>query len=156
MKLKLICVGTKPPAWIQTGIDEYAKRIPKHWHFEQTLVPGANRHTQAKAQDYQLVEAKHIEAALLPSAKIIAFDERGESISTQQLAKSLSDWQMHGIDVNWIIGGTDGLADSLKAKANAIWSLSAFTLPHALARLFIVEQLYRATSLLTGHPYHRA
>jgi 23S rRNA (pseudouridine1915-N3)-methyltransferase len=156
MKLKLIYVGTKPPTWIQTGIDEYTKRIPKHWHFEQVLVPGAHRQSNGNAVDYQLTEAKNIEATLTPGATIITFDEHGKSISTEQLATTLGDWQMQGIDANLIIGGADGLAEGLKAKADARWSLSALTLPHALARLLVVEQLYRAASLLAGHPYHRS
>ena len=156
MKLKLIYVGTKPPSWIQTGIDEYTKRLPKHWHFEQVLVPGAHRTANGNAHDYQLTEAKHIETALIPGSKVIAFDEHGKTLSTEQLAASLHDWQMQGIDMSFVIGGADGLAEGFKAKAHAIWSLSALTLPHALARLLVTEQLYRAASLLAGHPYHRS
>lgn len=156
MKLKLICVGTKPPAWIQTGLDEYTKRIPKHWHFEQVLVPGAHRTPNGNPQDYQLTEAKHIETALIPGGKHIAFDEHGKSLSTEELATTLNHWQMQGIDMNFLIGGADGLAPRLKTHAHAVWSLSALTLPHALARLLVVEQLYRAASLLAGHPYHRS
>ncbi len=156
MKIKLITVGTKPPSWIQTGIDEYTKRLPKHIHFEQVLVAGAHRTQNTSAQTYQHIEAKAIESVLLPHAKTIAFDERGDAFSTQQLATYVSEWQMQAVDINWVIGGADGLADTLKAKADALWSLSALTLPHALARLLVIEQLYRASTLLAGHPYHRS
>jgi len=156
MKLKLICVGAKPPAWIQMGLDDYTKRLPKHWHMTQILVPGAVRQRHGQAQDYQAIEAKQIEAVLTPGATLILFDEQGKPLSTQQLTDTLQNAQMQGSDIDWVIGGADGLASSLKARADALWSLSACTLPHALARLLVIEQLYRAASLMAGHPYHRS
>lgn len=155
MRLKLICVGAKPPTWIQTGIDEYTKRLPKHWHVEQRLLAGADRTRPASALDYQLAEAKLIQAALTPGAKTVVLDEHGQSFSSQTLADTLATWQMHDGHIDFVIGGADGLAPTLIQQAYTSWSLSQLTLPHALARLLLIEQLYRAASLISGHPYHR-
>ena len=100
-------------------------------------------------------EAVKITAAIPKGSRIIALDERGKDQTTQNLATQLADWRQEGFDITFLIGGADGLDPSLKEKAQAIWRLSSLTLPHAMARVLLVEQLYRAWTILQGHPYHR-
>jgi len=103
----------------------------------------------------RLKEAIKILAAIPKGSQIIALDERGKDQTTQQLSKQLASWRQDGLDITFLIGGADGLDPSLKESAHAMWRLSSLTLPHAMARLILIEQLYRAWTILQGHPYHR-
>ena len=146
MRVTILSVGHKMPAWIQEGFHEYAKRMPPEVRVELVeLKPGK---TPAE-------EGKRMLAALPNSAKVIALDERGKSISTQALSAMLAGWMGDGSHPVFAIGGADGLADDVKRRADQVVSLSALTLPHQLVRVLLAEQLYRAWSILARHPYHR-
>lgn len=154
MKLSLFVVGKKAPDWIQTGIEHYQKQLPSSINFRLVGIEAQNR----KLKDIQQIkntEGKLLIDACSGSNIVIAFDEKGSQQSTKDLAKHLNSWQHNGDNVALLIGGADGLSDECKSNASNIWSLSKLTLPHLMARLLVVEQLYRANSLLTNHPYHR-
>lgn len=147
------------PAWITAGFNEYAKRMPRDMPLMLTeLKPEARRDEPGSGAALRVLdkEAQRIDAALPKGALTVVLDEAGKSVSTQQLAQRLTQWRGQGRDVAFVIGGADGTAARLKARADWLWSLSALTLPHALVRVVLAEQLYRAVSLLNNHPYHRA
>ena len=146
MKLWVVAVGHKMPQWVETATQDYVKRMPRDCAIEiKELKPDIN---PAK-------EAIKIKEALPKGALIIALDERGTDLSTAQMAKQMDHWRTLGTDVVLLIGGADGLDPELKKEAHAMWRLSSLTLPHAMARVLLVEQLYRAWTILQGHPYHR-
>ena len=156
MKVRLIAVGTRMPAWIRDGFDEYARRMPRECSLELVEVPVAERGKNADIARLKRTEADRIIKALPRDALVIAFDEGGESLSTEGWSKALAGWLQQGRDVAWIIGGPDGLAPEVLARADRRWSLSKLTLPHPLVRVLVAEQLYRAWTLVTNHPYHRS
>jgi 23S rRNA (pseudouridine1915-N3)-methyltransferase len=146
MRLTIISVGHKMPDWVATATQDYVKRMPADCGIEiKEIKPDLS---PAK-------EALKIAASIPKGARVIALDERGKDQTTQQLATQLANWRQEGIDIVFLIGGADGLDTSLKENAQALWRLSSLTLPHAMARVLLVEQLYRAWSILQGHPYHR-
>jgi len=153
MQLSLCAVGRKMPAWVQQGADEYQKRLPRQWQFTVRETAQANLATAAlnKAKEDEFL------TALLPDkGHVVALDNRGKSWSTQDLSVQLQLWQELGKPVSLIVGGPDGLSDELVARSDQQWSLSPLTFPHPLVRVIVVEQLYRAHSMLINHPYHRA
>jgi len=155
MHIHIIAVGQKMPAWVSSGYDEFIKRLPKEFTpILKEIVPGR----RSKNSDLQRAieeEGDRILQAIPRDCLVVALDERGKPWTTRQLADQMSDWTGSGRDVALIIGGADGLAKSVKQRADMNWSLSALTLPHALVRVVLAEQLYRAWSLITNHPYHR-
>ena len=155
MRLTILSVGHKAPAWVQEGFNEYARRMPAEARIELVEVKpeerGAGRST-ARAKE---LEGERILAALPPGATLIALDERGKAVTTQGLSVMLSDWMREGTHPAFAIGGADGLSDAVKQRAGKLVSLSALTLPHAMVRVILAEQLYRAWSILARHPYHR-
>ena len=158
MKLKLIAVGHKMPGWIQAGFDEYAKRMPRECRID--LIELAPSHRPNKPSDADINKAMADESARMlakvdAADHVVALDERGKSFSSQKLAQAFDTWMLSGQNVALLIGGADGLHADCKARANQMWSLSAGTLPHALVRVILAEQLYRAWSIRAGHPYHR-
>ncbi|MEO7760906.1 MAG: 23S rRNA (pseudouridine(1915)-N(3))-methyltransferase RlmH [Casimicrobiaceae bacterium] len=155
MRVRVIAVGQRLPAWIETGCEEYVKRMPREWNFDLVSLKGVTRVEGKPAAEAMRAEAKQIEAAIPDGFWRIALDERGKQATTAELAGYLRAWRQDGRDVALIIGGADGLDPALKEGAQQVLALSALTLPHGLARLLLVEQLYRASSLLQGHPYHR-
>lgn len=160
MKLLIVAVGQKIPAWAQTAFDDYAKRFPSNMPLHCHTIKTEPRSGGKTTQQLQQAEAQRIQAAIASHANkpayIVALDERGTGLNTQQLAKKLHHWQQTGDDVALIIGGPDGLAPELRSQAHTCLRLSDLTLPHALARVVLVEQLYRAWSINANHPYHRA
>lgn len=154
MKLLVLAVGQRLPGWAQTACDDYASRFPKDLRLSVKTVKAETRDGRPAAA---LMEAERlrIEAALPAGARIVALDERGDTLTTAALAKTLQRWQHDAVDVALLIGGPDGLAPALRDKAFARIRLSDLTLPHALARVLLLEQLYRAWSINAGHPYHR-
>ena len=156
MRIRVVAIGHRLPAWVEAGCDEYAKRMPREWSFELVALKSAARVEGKPATDVMRIEAKLIEAALPPDHLRIVLDEHGKAVTTAELAGTLRGWRQDGRNAAFIIGGADGLDPALKEKADQLIALSALTLPHALARLVLVEQLYRAATLLQGHPYHRA
>jgi 23S rRNA (pseudouridine1915-N3)-methyltransferase len=144
------------PAWADAAFDEYARRMPREARVELVEVKPERRSTAAGAQALLAREASRIESALPSACTRIVLDERGSVLTSVQLARALDQWRSRGQDLAFLIGGADGLAASLKSSAAARISRSSFTLPHALARVVLAEQLYRAHSISAGHPYHRA
>ena len=155
MKINLIAIGKKMPDWISHGIEHYKKQLPKNYNFTITALESQNRKS-ISAENTKNLEEKLILDAASGSTILIAFDELGKQQSSKELSKSIEKWQLEGDSVAMIIGGADGLSSELKQKCNLIWSLSNLTLTHSMARLLLVEQLYRGHSLITNHPYHRS
>ena len=155
MRINLIAIGKKMPDWISHGIEHYKKQLPKNYNFTITALESQNRKS-ISAENTKNLEEKLILDAASGSSLLIAFDELGKQQSSKELSKSIEKWQLEGDSVAMIIGGADGLSSELKQKCNLIWSLSNLTLTHSMARLLLVEQLYRGHSLLTNHPYHRS
>jgi 23S rRNA (pseudouridine1915-N3)-methyltransferase len=156
MKLVLVAVGQRQPAWADAAFDDIAKRFAAECRLELKAVKTEPRTSGKTAQAMMAAEAERIEAAVPKGARRVILDERGERRSTAQLAERLRFWLGDGRDVALVIGGPDGLDASLKASADETLRLSDLTLPHALARVLLAEALYRAWSLLNNHPYHRA
>ncbi len=155
MQIDLIAVGKRMPAWIETAVKEYSKRLPKNIQFKIVEIAPALRGKNNNVEYYKKKEQENIELALTPKAIIIALDERGESMSSEKLANQLQAWNDEQQHISIIIGGADGLTDEIKKKANHIWALSRMTMPHGLARVMLVEQIYRAWAIIQSHPYHR-
>ncbi|MDG2395641.1 23S rRNA (pseudouridine(1915)-N(3))-methyltransferase RlmH [Candidatus Thioglobus sp.] len=154
MKINLIVIGKKMPDWIQTGINHYQKQLPSQLNFSLIALDAQKRKGKNIEQIKEL-EGDLIIKAAKDSSLVIAFDEHGKQNTTKTMAQQLGNWQQNGENVSLIIGGADGLSNAVKSCANQLWGLSNLTLPHSMARLLAVEQLYRAHSLLTNHPYHR-
>ena len=155
MKIRLLAVGRKMPRWIQSGFDEYARRLPAESRLELVEMPPGKRSGTADAGMARAAEAEQIQRRLGRNDRLIVLDEQGSRIDTRCLAEWYGDWLMQGRDVALVIGGADGLAPALLEAAESSWSLSPLTLPHGLVRVVVAEQLYRAWSLRSGHPYHR-
>ena len=156
MKARLIAVGERAPEWVATGYADYARRL-SHWlPLELVEIPpgmrGRNRDPARATSD----EGSRVIAALPKSAHVVALDGNGKMYASDQLARRLEHWRGQGRDLAFLIGGPEGHAPDVLAAVHETWSLGPLTLPHMLVRLVVAEQLYRAASLLTNHPYHRA
>ena len=143
------------PDWIADGIEHYKKQLPKNYNFIITTIESQSRKSNSPEQTKSLEERLILEAAS-DSTLLIALDEQGKQQTSKELSKSIEKWQLNAESVALIIGGADGLSSELKQKCNLIWGLSSFTLTHSMARLLLVEQIYRGYSLLSNHPYHRS
>lgn len=155
MRLLVVSVGHKMPDWITAGFNEYAKRMPREAKIELLEIKPEPRSTGKTTLQIMEAEAQRILSALPQNCLRIALDERGAQPTTKQLAAQMQGWMQAGRDIAFIIGGADGLHDTVKQAAQQQLALSALTLPHAFVRLLLAEQLYRAHSLLHNHPYHR-
>ena len=154
MKLMIVAVSLRVPEWAQTAWDDYAKRFPPELKVELKAVKTEPRGSKTVDSIYA-AEASRIEAAIPKGSRIVALDERGTALSTMALAGKLKSWQLESDDVALVIGGPDGLDPAFKQAAHERIRLSDLTLPHAFARVLLIEQLYRAWSINAGHPYHR-
>ncbi|GMG86451.1 23S rRNA (pseudouridine(1915)-N(3))-methyltransferase RlmH [Biformimicrobium ophioploci] len=160
MKIRILAVGGKMPAWVDAGYAEYAKRLPRELSLEVVELPLGHRgQKNSPGQTAKAIE-KEGEAMLAALAKggrdhVVALDVKGKPWSTEQLAEQLANWQQLGTNVSLLVGGPDGLAPDCLAKASQRWSLSNLTLPHPLVRVLLAEQIYRAHTVLAGHPYHK-
>ena len=155
MKLLIVAVGHRMPGWIADGFREYAQRMPPELRLELREIKPEARTANRATDAIMAAERQRIEAALPKDARLVALDERGRDWSTQQLAEALPQWQRDARDVAFVIGGADGLASDLVKRAQLVLSFGAMTWPHMLARAMLLEQLYRASAILAGHPYHR-
>ncbi|MDR2837277.1 MAG: 23S rRNA (pseudouridine(1915)-N(3))-methyltransferase RlmH [Azonexus sp.] len=154
MKLCVLAVGHRQPAWVSEGCAEYVKRMPRE--LPLTVVDIKPEPRGAKTREQLLTAEKQRLREHLPNhCRLVVLDEKGDSLTTLQLARRLETWMQDGRDVALLIGGADGLDEELKTAAAERLSLSSLTLPHGLARLLLCEQLYRAVSVLKNHPYHR-
>jgi len=155
VKLLLVAVGERMPEWVEAGFADYARRFPRRARLELVEIRPERRGPTRTAAQARAAEARRIEAALPARCRRIALDERGEALTTGELARLMERWLADGRDVAWLAGGPDGLDASLKAGAERVLQLSRLTLPHALVRVVLAEQLYRALTILDNHPYHR-
>ena len=157
MKFRIVAVGHRMPAWINAGFDEYAQRMPRDARIELIEIKPAARSGggDKSTQQWLAIEAVRICAAMTTRAYKVVLDERGKALATADLARRIERWKQDGVNIEFIIGGADGTAQAVREDADLVLSLSTLTLPHGLCRVMLAEQLYRAMSLLAGHPYHR-
>lgn len=153
MSVALLSIGKRMPSWVEQGCNEYSKRLPAQWQFQLRELAQAKNDT---AELRMAAESKTILAAIPHKSHLVALDNRGSTWTTEQLADQLQSWLELGKPLTFVIGGPDGLHDNVRTQANQLVSLSPLTFPHPMVRIIWLEQLYRAHSLLTNHPYHRA
>jgi len=156
MRIHLIAVGQRMPGWVNTAYQDFARRLPGEYRLNLVELAAGKRGKNADIARAIADEGKRMLEALPKDCLVIALDEHGREWSTKDLTTQLADWSQGGRDVALLIGGADGLAAGVRQRADITWSLSNLTLPHALVRVVLAEQLYRAWSLMTNHPYHRA
>ena len=156
MHIRLLAVGDRQPGWVDDAFNGYTSRFPREWRFRLDTIATARRAKNESAMRAIDAEGEALLAKLGPDEQVVLLDERGEQLTSKALATRLAAWQSDGRDLRLIIGGPDGVSDACRDRADFTWALSALTLPHGLARVVLSEQLYRAWSLQTGHPYHRA
>ncbi|PKO32622.1 MAG: 23S rRNA (pseudouridine(1915)-N(3))-methyltransferase RlmH [Betaproteobacteria bacterium HGW-Betaproteobacteria-7] len=154
MKLSVLAVGHRQPAWVNDGCAEYLKRMPRELPLTVSEIKPEPRGSKTREQLLGAEKAR-IREALAASSRIVVLDEKGDDLTTLKLAKRLEVWMQDGRDVALLIGGADGLDEEFKQQADDRLRLSSLTLPHGMARLLLCEQLYRAVSVLKNHPYHR-
>ncbi|MFQ5546734.1 MAG: 23S rRNA (pseudouridine(1915)-N(3))-methyltransferase RlmH [Woeseia sp.] len=156
MHTRLIVVAGRQPSWVDEAFDNYAQRLPRQWKFRLDAVASVPRSKGADRASAVAAEGQRVLDRLGAGEQLVVLDERGSEISSIELAEKLSSWQASGRDLAFVIGGPDGISHTVTARADFRWSLSKLTLPHGLARILFVEQLYRAWTVSTAHPYHRA
>jgi 23S rRNA (pseudouridine1915-N3)-methyltransferase len=155
MKIRILTVTHKSPAWIQEGYNEYAKRLPPTCALEIVEIPAEKRTPNADIKRLTEREGTKLLSAIKPNHRVIALHVKGKLWSTDELARKLADWRQDGRNIDLLIGGPEGLSLGCLQKAELAWSLSPLTFPHFLVRLIVAEQIYRAFSILNQHPYHR-
>lgn len=155
MKVSLLTVGHKQPAWVNSACDEYLKRLPREWQARLIEIKPEKRDGGRTAAQVQAIEAERISQAVAAQTAIVALDERGKPFTSHDLANWLAKTEQEGVDLAFVIGGADGLDPAIKQRAKLMLALSPMTLPHGMARVMLAEQLYRAWSINAGHPYHR-
>jgi|SRR5689334_505764 len=156
MRARLIAVGERMPDWVADGFDEYRKRLSRELPLDLVEIRLGSRGKGRDPARAIADEGAAVRAALPKDVHIVALDGRGSAWSSEQLAAELKRWRMEGRDLAFLIGGPDGHAADVLSNAHQRWSLGPLTLPHMLVRLVVAEQLYRAVTMLAGHPYHRA
>lgn len=155
MIIHFITVGQKMPKWVQEGYAEYEKRLPKACSLKLVELPMAQRGKTSSVEQMKAEEAKRILAAIPKGARVIALDEHGQQVTTKGLADKMEEWLSGGQDIALIVGGPDGLDQSILQQAQWKWGLSKLTMPHPMVRIMVAEQIYRAWSVINNHPYHR-
>ncbi|MDP6436142.1 MAG: 23S rRNA (pseudouridine(1915)-N(3))-methyltransferase RlmH [Gammaproteobacteria bacterium] len=155
MQLTALVIGTRMPSWVEEGVATYTKRLPRHIALSFRELPAAQRSSGSDVSKQKALEGERLLKALPEPAYCVALDEHGKSCTSVALAGQLEDWLASHSQVAFMIGGADGLAEPCMERADRIWSLSPLTLPHALVRVLLAEQIYRAWTVLQGHPYHR-
>ena len=156
MEINLIAAGTRMPAWVNDAYQQYARRMPRECRLNLTEIPLGQRSKSGSVERAVAGEGKRMLAAISSDQNVIALDINGHSWSTEQLAGQLESWLQNGRNISLLVGGPDGLSELCLARAQQLWSLSPLTLPHPLVRVLLAEQLYRAWSVTSGHPYHRS
>ena len=154
-RLYLVAIGDKLPAWAGAACDEYLKRLPRGFEAALIEVRAEPRTSGKSAAQMMAAEAVRLKAAIPRGARLVGLDEHGKDLTTTLFSDKVRGWLDSGVPTAFLIGGPDGLDASLKRECELLMRLSSFTLPHALARALFAEQLYRAATVLTGHPYHR-
>jgi 23S rRNA (pseudouridine1915-N3)-methyltransferase len=156
MRIHLLSVGRRMPGWVEAAFGEYAKRLPPECALRLTEIEPGHRGKSANVEAARRTEGERLIAAVPKGARVLALDVTGRAWSTEELSDQLAGWLADGRDVALLVGGPDGLPPECLTRAEGRWSLSPLTFPHPLVRVILAEQLYRAWSLLQGHPYHRA
>ncbi len=156
MQIHLIAVGSKMPSWVNEGYEEFSRRLPAECKLRLVEIPAGKRGKNADIVRLTQEEGEKMLAAIPKGAHVVAMEVEGKNWSTEQLSQQLDGWLHGGCDIALLVGGPEGLAPACRARADQLWSLSKLTFPHPLVRVVLAEQLYRAWSLLKGHPYHRA
>ena len=154
MKLLLVAVGQRQPAWADTAYADFAKRFPPELRIELKAVKAEARGSKT-AEQLMAAEATRLEAAIPKGARRVILDEHGTRLTTLQLADRMKAWMNEGRDVALLVGGPDGLDAALKGTADETLRLSDLTLPHAFVRVLLAEALYRGWTVMVNHPYHR-
>jgi len=155
VRLHVLVVGDRPPRWVDDACAGYLQRFPPHCPLYVKTVPMPRRGKNPDIARLRQKEYQALSACIPEGAHVVALDEHGKSVTTEQVASRLDHWMHHLKDVGFLIGGPDGLDPSALREAPEKWSLSPLTLPHLLARVVIIEQIYRALTVLADHPYHR-
>ena len=155
MRITVLAVGTRMPDWVAAAVDVYRKRIPRPFQLDIREISPGQRSAHGSAASAMRKEEESLLKHAARADRVVALDERGEQLSTAELANMVRGWQNHSDSVAIMIGGPDGLTDECRRRADVVWSLSRLTLPHGLVRVVLFEQLYRAWTVLQGHPYHR-
>jgi len=155
MKITILAVGTKMPRWVDEAFQDYAKRFGRDISLELKEIKPEKRGGGVTTEKGIAAEHARLITAIPTRALLVVLDERGQHWTTMQLATQMQTWLLDGCDLCFVIGGADGLAPELKQRANTLLQLSALTLPHGMVRVLLVEQIYRAISILNNHPYHR-
>jgi 23S rRNA (pseudouridine1915-N3)-methyltransferase len=155
MRMIVIAVGHRMPAWVQSGFEEYARRLPRETRLELIEVRPVRRSTALSVERAMAQEESRIDAAAPAGCRRVVLDERGAEVTSVGLARHVESWLGAGRDVALVIGGADGLTERFRRSADFVLALSRLTLPHGLARVLLAEQLYRAISIMHNHPYHR-
>ena len=156
MQIALLAVGTRLPAWVNDGFDAYRKRLPPQLELRLEEIPLGQRRPRESAESAIRAEGEQLLRRAADADLVIALDERGRQWSSVELSAAMQDWQTQSPRVAILVGGPDGLSQACRDKAQRLWSLSRLTLPHALVRVLVAEQIYRAWTILQGHPYHRS
>ena len=156
MHIRLLAVGDRQPSWVDDAFGTYIGRYPREWKFRLDTIPTVRRNKNDKSRQAMESEGDLIISKLSPTEQVVLLDERGKQFCSKSLASKLTEWQTDGRNLCFIIGGPDGVSETVRQRADMTWSLSQLTLPHGMARALLSEQLYRAWSLQSGHPYHRA
>ena len=156
MEIQLVAVGTKMPAWVTESYNEYAKRLPRECSLKLLEVTAGKRGKACSIKKAIEEEGKRILSVVPSGNRVIALDVEGKSWSTPKLSEQMKEWMQSGCNISLLVGGPDGLDETCIQRADQRWSLSALTLPHPLVRVVLAEQLYRAWTILVGHPYHRS
>lgn len=155
MRITILAVGGKMPDWVTTGYENYSKRLPREFQLHLKEIPLAVRSKNSDIVKAKEKEGRSILDAIPKGDKVIALEVTGRSYSTEKLASLVSEWQMEGDNISLLIGGPDGLSQACLQAADLKWSFSDLTLPHPLVRIVLVEQLYRAWTIIANHPYHK-
>jgi len=156
MRIYLIAVGTRMPSWVEQGYREFSKRLPRECSLQLLEIPLGKRSKSQAVERARDQEGQAMLAAVPVDCHVVALDVKGKAWSTADLAAKLQDWMAGGRNLALLVGGPDGLSPACLERADQYWSLSSLTFPHALVRVLVAEQLYRAWTVTTGHPYHRS
>lgn len=156
MRIDLIAVGQRMPAWVADGFNDFSRRLPRECSLHLTEIAAVQRGKRDNSEQAIRTEGERLLAAIPAGSIVIALDVQGETWSSTELARQFEEWLHSGGSVALLVGGADGLSQECLKRAVRRWSLSPLTLPHMLVRILVAEQLYRAWSILKNHPYHRA
>lgn len=156
MQIRLLAIGGRAEPWVADGFRQYTARLPRELRLELVEVPLERRTSGTDPLVARDRECERLLRQLRPTEYVVALDERGQAWSSTELAAQLGRWRMEQPDLAFVIGGPEGLAEAVRQRANRLWSLSRLTFPHGLVRILLAEQLYRAWTILEGHPYHKA